>query len=211
MTPRNVSKSAKLLFFFTAHNIFFAQRLMARLYGQRAARWKIENDGSHCLAFYEPMSQLQEQLIHILLVEDDEVETEAVIRAFDKKKIHYPLVTVSDGIEALKVLRGETSATRLPQPYIIFLDLNMPRMSGFEFLSILRQDPTLQRSVVFVLTTSNRTEDKLTAYDQHIAGYLLKAEQGNDFGDLIQMLQSYCNVIEFPPATEAQASELYSA
>ena len=139
------------------------------------------------------------QAVHVLLVEDDDVETEAIIRAFRKQQLPNPVTTVHDGIEAFKVLRGEDGSLPLSHPYLILLDLNTPRMSGLEFLTALRQDPNLRRSVVFILTTSNREEDKLAAYDRQVAGYLLKSNMGDDFGQLTNMLTTYWQVTEFPP------------
>jgi CheY-like chemotaxis protein len=139
------------------------------------------------------------QRFHILLVEDDDVDAEIVMRAFRQQNIDNPFTIVHDGIEALAVLRGETGHPRLPQPYVILLDINMPRMNGLEFLHTLRQDATLKRSIVFVLTTSNREEDKLAAYDQQIAGYLLKSRAGEDFRHVIDLLDSYGSSVEFPP------------
>jgi CheY-like chemotaxis protein len=141
----------------------------------------------------------QGKFIHILLVEDDDIDAEAIVRAFRKQKIANPVTIVSDGIEALKVLRGTGDQERLPRPYLILLDINMPRMNGIEFLQVLRQDAELERSIVFMLTTSNRDEDKLAAYDEQIAGYLVKARAGEEFADLISMLNSYWRVVEFPP------------
>ena len=124
------------------------------------------------------------QPIHILLVEDDPVDAESIMRTFKRHQINTPFTHVVDGIEALHALRGEHGYDPLPKPYIILLDINMPRMNGLEFLSALRRDPTLRQSVVFVLTTSNREEDIMAAYNQQIAGYLLKAKVSEDFWTL---------------------------
>jgi len=142
---------------------------------------------------------LSRRSIHILLVEDDDVDAEAIVRAFRKQKIANPVTIVADGLEALDALRGRGKWERLPRPYLILLDINMPRMNGIEFLQELRQDAALERSIVFMLTTSNRDEDKLAAYDEQIAGYLVKARAGEEFTDLINMLNSYWRVVEFPP------------
>ncbi|MDQ3249827.1 MAG: response regulator, partial [Chloroflexota bacterium] len=138
------------------------------------------------------------QPVHILLVEDDDVDAEAVVRAFKKQKINNPFTIVHDGIEALNALRGAGGQRRVPRPYLILLDINMPRMNGLEFLQQLRQDPTLRRSVVFVLTTSRRDEDIMSAYDEQIAGYILKSKAGEHFTHLINMLDAYWRVVEFP-------------
>jgi CheY-like chemotaxis protein len=138
------------------------------------------------------------QPIHILLVEDDPVDAESIMRTFKRHQINTPFTHVVDGIEALHALRGEHGYDPLPKPYIILLDINMPRMNGLEFLSALRRDPTLRHSVVFVLTTSNREEDITAAYNQQIAGYLLKAKVSEDFLDFIKLLNLYRVMIEMP-------------
>jgi len=66
--------------------------------------------------------------------------------------------------------------TALEKPYIILLDLNMPRMSGIEFLEVIRHDDALRDTVVFVLTTSKADEDRTAAYKKHVAGYIVKSD-----------------------------------
>lgn len=137
--------------------------------------------------------------VNLLLVEDDEVEAEAIERAFRKAKIANPITQAGDGIEALEILRGQNGKTPIPRPYLILLDLNMPRMNGIEFLHELRQDEELKDSIVFVLTTSNADRDKLQAYSEHIAGYIVKGNVGDDFVELTDMLKLYWRLVEFPP------------
>ena len=152
----------------------------------------------------EPISStkrgnMKSQIVHILLVEDDEIDAEAIVRGFQKQKIQNPITVVANGIEALSALRGEEGYARIPAPYLILLDLNMPRMNGIEFLQFLRQDIQLRSSIVFVLTTSNSDRDKVAAYREQIAGYLLKQRSGVNFSDLVNMLDFYWRVVEFPP------------
>ena len=126
------------------------------------------------------------------------MDAESIMRTFKRHQINTPFTHVVDGIEALHALRGEHGYDPLPKPYIILLDINMPRMNGLEFLIALRRDPTLRHSVVFVLTTSNREEDITAAYNQQIAGYLLKAKVSEDFLDFIKLLNLYRVMIEMP-------------
>lgn len=67
-----------------------------------------------------------------------------------------------------------------------------------EFLGELREDPRLRDSIVFVLTTSNDHQDITRAYEGMIAGYIVKAKAGDDFVELIAMLDHYWRIIEFP-------------
>ncbi len=140
--------------------------------------------------------------VTVLLVEDDAIDAEAIERAFKKAKIANPIVNASDGMEALQMLRGEEGQEKLEPPYIVLLDLNMPRMNGIEFLEELRKDPELDKSIVFVLTTSDDDRDMLAAYENHVAGYMIKSKAGEDFIQLIGLLDHYWRVIEMPPISE---------
>ena len=136
-----------------------------------------------------------EKSLNILLVEDDEVDVMNVKRAFDRNRIANPLYVASDGLEALAKLRSGTipSARRL-----ILLDLNMPRMSGIEFLRELRADPDLHATPVVVLTTSDDERDKVNAYDLNVAGYLLKPVTFVNFVETMAALNKYWTLVELP-------------
>lgn len=136
--------------------------------------------------------------VHILLVEDDEIDVMGVQRAFKKLKIANPLTVAHNGLEALQILRGEGGREAPRKPYMVLLDLNLPRMNGIEFLTELRRDPELHNTIVFVLTTSRDDEDRFAAYEFNVAGYMVKSKIGKDFMELVAMLDHYWRVIEFP-------------
>ena len=136
--------------------------------------------------------------VTILVVEDDEVDFMAIRRGFQQHKVANEIVAARDWIEALQILRGEGGREPLPRPYIILLDLNMPRMNGFEFLQVLRTDPALQRAIVFVLTTSKSDEDRARAYAANVAGFIVKADAGRGFLTAVEMLDHYWRVVELP-------------
>lgn len=136
--------------------------------------------------------------VHTLVVDDDEVTIMAVERAFQKADINSPLHVARDGIEALEMLRGESGREAVPRPYLIFLDLNMPRMNGLEFLDEVRSDPNLEDSVIFVLTTSSQETDRQQAYRHAIAGYIEKAKAGASYQELVSLLRPYWKLVELP-------------
>ena len=142
---------------------------------------------------------VNDQAVTILLVEDDEIDAEAILRAFKKHQISNPVTIARDGIEALDYLRGEDGLSAIARPYLILLDLNMPRMNGFEFLAELRADPTIADSIVFILTTSDLHEDKLAAYEHQVAGYTVKSRLGDSFVELATLVKAFEQIIEFPP------------
>lgn len=132
--------------------------------------------------------------VSIFIVDDDEVDVESFRRTFNKLKIANPVYRARDGVEALEMLR----TNRVPSPYIILLDINMPRMNGLEFLQRLRSDPLLTSTVVFILTTSVSEEDIFAAYRLHIAGYIPKHEMDSQFMAVVGFLDHYWRVVELP-------------
>ena len=138
--------------------------------------------------------------IHILLVEDDEVDVMNVRRAFKKNNILNPLYTAANGLEALAILRGEGKIEpAMPQARrLILLDLNMPKMSGIEFLQELRLDECLRSIPVIVLTTSNEDRDKVNAYNLNVAGYILKPVTFSNFVEVMATLNRYWMLSEIP-------------
>lgn len=136
--------------------------------------------------------------ITILLIDDDLVDVVSVKEALEERNISNPVFVAFDGVNALDILRGTNGCQRIPEPYIILLDLNMPRMNGLEFLEELRKDNDLKSSIVFVLTTSNADRDKIEAYSHNIAGYIVKSEVGEDFIHLVSLLQEFKLLVQFP-------------
>jgi CheY-like chemotaxis protein len=150
------------------------------------------------------------KVAHVLVVEDDDdVDLMMIKRAFKKHKILNPLHVARDGIEALAQLRGTDGNTRVPRPYMILLDLNMPRMNGLELLEALPEDDELKDSIVLVLTTSDADADRTAAYDKNIAGYILKSNVGPGFLDLCQMLDCYWRVVVLPTRGSVAQSSTY--
>ncbi len=141
---------------------------------------------------------LEPNSAHLLHVEDDDLCLMGLQRAFRAAKIANPITFAHDGIEALDMLRGTNGRSPIPRPFLILLDLNMPRMNGIEFLKVLRADDELKKSIVFILTTSSADEDKVNAYNLGVAGYILKSNPANAFLEATLLINTYWRVVEFP-------------
>ena len=137
--------------------------------------------------------------VKFMIIDDDRVDVRAITRSLSAQCIHNPIVVANNGEEALEILRGQEQTQGLHQPYMILLDLNMPRMNGIEFLYVLRQDPKLKDAIVFMLTTSDNEQDVLDAYELNVAGYIVKSRAGFEFSELVQMLQEFIKTVQFPP------------
>lgn len=132
--------------------------------------------------------------VTLLLVEDDEVDAMTVKRGLSKHKIANPLVRARNGLEAISIMESE----EVPSPYVVLLDLQMPKMSGLEFLKNIREKEAFKKTVVFVLTTSKDEEDILTSYEFNVAGYFIKDEVGANFTKVIEMLDGYWKIVQLP-------------
>jgi CheY-like chemotaxis protein len=141
---------------------------------------------------------MNEQNLNILLVEDDDVAAESVVRSLRKNAMNIPITLAKDGLEALSILRNQHSHLHIEKPFLILLDLNMPRMNGFEFLKEVRSDHGLRECVIFVLTTSDATSDMTRAYEDNIAGYMVKSAVGPQFSKLALLLDNYRSAVKLP-------------
>lgn len=136
--------------------------------------------------------------VKFLIVDDDKVSVMALKRAIKKLDISNPVFVAKDGKEALEILRGDCTLGKCLPPYLVTLDLNMPRMNGFEFLEEVRSDPALQPAVIFVLSTSDAPQDIAAAYGKNIAGYIVKDNLSDSLTKALDMLDTYTKVIKLP-------------
>ena len=141
---------------------------------------------------------LNGKALNIVLVEDDDGDAKAVRRAFQKAKIANPILRAVDGIQALEMLRGMNGNDKVAAPCMLLVDLNMPRMNGLQLVEALRRDEELRHTIVFILSTSKREEDKTAAYDLNVAGYIVKATAGLDFLNLVNLVDCYWRIVELP-------------
>lgn len=142
---------------------------------------------------------MNKRAINILLVEDDEVDVMNVKRAFKKNNITNPLYVAANGLEALSMLRNQKDSKPFAIPTerrLVLLDLNMPKMSGLEFLQTLRNDPQLKPIPVIVLTTSDEDRDRIEAYNLNVAGYILKPVTFSKFAEVMITLNKYWTLCE---------------
>lgn len=134
----------------------------------------------------------------ILLVEDDDLDAMALERALSKAYHSDRLVRAKDGVEALEYLRGENGKDAMQKPFMMLLDLNMPRMNGIELLENIRDDATLSDCVIFVLTTSASVNDRVAAYDKNVAGYIVKSDTGDGYARIVKLLEDYFELVTLP-------------
>lgn len=127
----------------------------------------------------------------ILLVEDDHNDVLLIKRAFQKVKIANPIIVLNDGEQAISYLAGREPYIERPLPVLILLDLKLPRKSGHEVLEWLRQQQTLKRLPVVVLTASSESSDINRAYDLGANSYLVKPVTFDALVEMVKTLNLY--------------------
>jgi CheY-like chemotaxis protein len=131
----------------------------------------------------------------ILLVEDDRVDVMAVQRVLKELKVTNELAYAADGEEALAYLRCPDHET----PCVILLDLNMPKMSGIEFLQVLKADEALGNIPVMVVTTSPDKQDMARSFALGAVAYIIKCSSYREFRERMMVITSYLAAVQPEP------------
>jgi len=140
--------------------------------------------------------------IAILLVEDNPGDARLVREALKSAGIDSLLTVARDGEEALDLLRGARPAVEAVRPDLILLDLNLPRKDGRELLAEIKQDPSLQRIPVVVLTSSAAAQDIRTAYELQANSYIVKQVSLEEFTKASAATHHFwLSLVTLPPPT----------
>ena len=125
----------------------------------------------------------------LLLLEDSEEDIFLFQRAISRVGRTLVCKTVRDGMDAQQYLRGEgryANRDEFPMPSVIFSDLQLPGMTGLQFLEWLRQTPSLRALPCVIYSGSANPSDVQTAYELGVTSFIVKPI---DFGDWVSRLQ----------------------
>lgn len=132
--------------------------------------------------------------LNILLVEDNPDHAELVRRNFESFQVANFLHHVEDGEAAIDYIFGQgvyADRVRFPAPDLVLLDLRLPRVGGLEVLRQVKSHPTLHRTPVVVLTTSDAERDVAMAYEYHANSFVTKPVDFHRLSGLIKDLGFY--------------------
>lgn len=136
--------------------------------------------------------------ITVLLVEDNDLDAEYIIRVFRRLNVEKPTQRARNGGEALDILRDNHASGADGRRIVVLLDLNMPRVNGLEFLAELRSDERIANTPIIVLTTSDAQRDVDDAHAFNISGYIVKPVSPEAFVKAISTANDYWNLVELP-------------
>jgi CheY-like chemotaxis protein len=142
----------------------------------------------------------------ILLVEDNKNDVALTIRAIKKNRINNDLVVVHDGSEALDYLFGagmfaDRDARHVP--WIILLDLKLPRVDGLQTLARLRASEQTRLVPVIILSSSNEEQDVIASYKLGANSFIRKPTDFIEFTKAIEKLHVYWLLNEIAPPGRA--------
>jgi len=132
-------------------------------------------------------------VLEILLVEDNEGDIEMTQRAFQDGKSACNISVVNDGMEALDFLNKRGDYANAPSPQLIFLDLNMPRMDGKQFLDAIKSEAQWKPIPVIMFTSSESPKDIRECYERHASCYVVKPFDGKEFIDAVRRVVDVWN------------------
>lgn len=129
----------------------------------------------------------EKKIANILLVEDNPGDVRLIQEAYRENKCCHQLHVVGDGEEAMCFLRKEENFSNAPRPDLILLDLNLPKKSGHEVLSEIKNDPFLKSIPVIIMTSSDSEQDMVKTSEQNMNGYVVKPA---NLDQLMEMFRS---------------------
>ena len=129
--------------------------------------------------------------LKILLIEDNQIEIMKMKRTLSFLELTHDLIEAKNAEIALEILEDKTNL-----PDLILLDLNMPKISGIEFLSILKDNKHLRHIPTVILTTSNNQKDLEECYRIGVSGYILKPLKYDDYVTKIKNVLAYWSINE---------------
>jgi CheY-like chemotaxis protein len=138
----------------------------------------------------------------ILIIEDDPNDVVLLKRALSRENINNPVQVVHDGKEALHYLQGEGKyhdRTEFPFPSVIFTDLKMPRMSGFDVLDWLKKHPECSVIPLIILSASKMEADVRKAYQMGANAYLVKPGSIGELQEMVKTAYNFWALCEKPP------------
>jgi len=132
-----------------------------------------------------------EAALEVLLVEDSPGDVRLTQEAFTDISHRVNLSVAVDGAEAMAFLRREGQYGDSPQPDLILLDLNLPKVDGRRVLAEIKEDDGLRTIPTVILTTSAAESDIVRSYQLQANAYLTKPVESDAFDDLIRSISDF--------------------
>lgn len=148
---------------------------------------------------YDRNSGTHTRELDILLIENDPSMALLTKEAFREAGLYDRIIAVSNGNEAMAYLRREPKYSTEPYPDLIFLDLHLPKKSGFEVLTEIKHNPSFSATPVVVVSGSSDPKEIRKAYELHASCYIRKPDNLDEFLRFIQVCFAFWGPIALLP------------
>ena len=140
----------------------------------------------------------------ILVVEDNPMDLDFMLQAFEEHGVLNPVSVCRDGEEALQFVAAHTAADDPELPLLVLLDLRLPKVDGIEVLRQARQHPVWRQVPFVVVTTSRENSDISRAYDLGANSYVVKPVDFAAFANVVKQIKCYWLLTNEPPFPDAK-------
>lgn len=138
--------------------------------------------------------------VRVLLVEDNPADADLAKETLEASKLMLELSVVSNGMEAIEFIRQRGAFSAAPRPDLILLDLNLPKKDGREVLADIKEDATLRRIPIVILTSSDAEKDIVQSYNLGANCYLTKPLDLAAFRSVVQAVENFWfTIVRLPP------------
>lgn len=145
---------------------------------------------------YQPAEKEPEDTLRILLVEDNAHDAFFFRKALENYEKKVDLYVVNDGKEAFEFFQGRFCPFN---PDIIFMDIHLPHVQGFELLQAIKRQVSWKNTPVIMMTNSNRGNDIDKSYALQSSGFIHKSFQFNEFSNkLLQTIRYWNDTVKLP-------------
>jgi len=137
--------------------------------------------------------------VSILVAEGNNEHFELIRKRLLRTRISNRILNFTDGQEILDFLfniHNEPEEEHKPQGYILFLELNLAKISGLQVLEKIKKDTRLKNIPVIVLTTTNDQDTIERCHDLGCSSYIIKPAERRDFEETIQKLGRFLSFVE---------------
>lgn len=141
--------------------------------------------------------------VEILLIEDNEGDIFLTKKAFEAAKISNNIQVATDGEMAMKILLRHGKYKECPRPDIVLLDINLPKKDGRQVLAEIKEDESLKKIPVVVLTSSKAEQDIVKTYELHANSYIVKPINLDKFHDIVSAIENFWFSVVILPNDEA--------
>lgn len=148
---------------------------------------------------YQCVLNPQSPLRPILVVEDNDMDLDFCLQAFEEHSIANPVIACRDGEEALAFIKAHGDPADAHFPLLALLDLRLPKVDGIEVLRYARTLPVWKQVPFVVLTTSNQNTDISAAYEHGVNSYIVKPVDFESFANVVSHIKMYWILTNEPP------------